>query len=102
MPPGPVIVPLSTFIKNNLTTLWDASTQSAFYTAFDAFVSADVSVIVNGKETSRAAYAQMLWQAREGAKSVKLRFEESNDVPTDPHEIEPVSYSFLSASRGEG
>ncbi len=61
-PGGPIILPLTTYVEQSLTSMLQTSTSDdAFTTAFDAFFSKEMKDITfNGKKLTRDKYmAQM-------------------------------------------
>ena len=52
--------PLNTWAEQHLTTVLTAQSQSNFTTAFDDFISNDVSITYNGVGISREDYQQQL------------------------------------------
>ncbi|KAJ7062295.1 hypothetical protein C8F01DRAFT_127712, partial [Mycena amicta] len=78
--------PLKTWAQQHLTAVLKATTQSAFNTAFDAFIAKDASITVNGKHVTRDAYKRTLEGFED--RSVDVKFNEMVEVPTSPNTIE--------------
>jgi len=55
-----VLPPLTTWTEEHLTTLIQASTQDAFDTAFDNFISQNVDITFNGAPLTRDQYKQQV------------------------------------------
>ena len=56
----PVLLTLDSWVQQHITTLYSAKTADDFNTAFDAFISQNVIIKVNGKPMSRDQYKTLI------------------------------------------
>ena len=56
----PVLLTLDSWIQQHITTVYSAKTADDFNTAFDAFISQNVIIKVNGKPMSRDQYKTLI------------------------------------------
>ncbi|KAJ7216020.1 hypothetical protein GGX14DRAFT_607163 [Mycena pura] len=73
---------LTTFTEEHLSAILKATTQGEFDAAFDAFVSKDATIILNGERISLAEYHKALSGGFD-VESVDVRFLGAVEVPTD-------------------
>ena len=56
----PVLLTLDSWVQQHITTVYSAKTADDFNTAFDAFISQNVVIKVNGKPMSRDQYKTLI------------------------------------------
>ena len=56
----PVLLTLDSWVQQHVTTVYSAKTADDFDTAFDAFISQNVIIKVNGKPMSREQYKTLI------------------------------------------
>ncbi|RPD53646.1 hypothetical protein L227DRAFT_383620 [Lentinus tigrinus ALCF2SS1-6] len=56
----PVLLTLDSWVQQHITTLYSAKTADDFNTAFDAFISNNVTIKVNGKSMTRDQYKTLI------------------------------------------
>ena len=56
----PVLLTLDSWVQQHVTTVYSAKTADDFNTAFDAFISQNVIIKVNGKPMSREQYKTLI------------------------------------------
>ena len=56
----PVLLTLDSWVQQHITTVYSAKTADDFNTAFDAFISQNVIIKVNGKPMSRDQYKTLI------------------------------------------
>ena len=56
----PVLLTLDSWVQQHITTVYSAKTADDFNTAFDAFISQNVIIKVNGKPMSRDKYKTLI------------------------------------------
>ena len=56
----PVLLTLDSWVQQHITTVYSAKTVDDFNTAFDAFMSQNVIIKVNGKPMSRDQYKTLI------------------------------------------
>lgn len=82
-----VLLPLTTWAEQQLTALFQATDQTAFDAAFDAFVAAQpTSLVVNGEPLSRDAYKAQIWKDKFLEAGAQVRFLGVNSVPSNPQQ----------------
>ena len=89
--PGPVILTLGSWAQQHLTEVYTATTQSAFVSAFDAFVAPRAAITVNGAAESRDAYQQLLF-AQELDPSKSVHFISLTALPSGPNDWLDIDY----------
>ncbi|KAJ7468719.1 hypothetical protein FB451DRAFT_1560410 [Mycena latifolia] len=78
-----VLPPLRTWAEQHLSSIIKATTQTAFDSAFDAFLSKNATVTVNGKHISRDAYKKQLQGEGFDEAGAIVTFGGAVEVPTD-------------------
>lgn len=80
---GPRIVPLDTWLEQHLQEIISATTKSAFEAAFNAAISKNVSITLNGKHISRSEYMQHIWDDETHERTGTVTFKGVVAVPND-------------------
>ena len=84
--------------QQHLTTIFQATDETSFGEAFDAFIAAQpTSIVVNGQPLSRDAYKAQIWRDKFLEAGAQVRFLGVNAVPSDPQQ--PVTVRPLPLSR---
>ncbi|GBE87226.1 hypothetical protein SCP_1004730 [Sparassis crispa] len=87
-----VLLSLINWTESLLTAILNATTEATFNEAFDAFLSQDVHITVNGKHVTREQYKKQLssekWTERT-SDPASVAFEGAVEVPADKNE--PIS-----------
>ena len=91
----PIILPLDTWAENGLQTIFSATTQSAFNSAFDAFFSQKVEIVVNGHHVSREHYKAAIYKVTSNEVSANVQYDKSVLVPADSKDPAAVSPRYL-------
>lgn len=91
MPPGPVILTLSSWVQQHLREVITANSQSAFTDAMNAFVAPNAQITFNGASISRADYVQQIWQPQQHESNATLSFLGIIENPKDTSAIVQVS-----------
>ncbi len=76
------LLSLGDYAKFHITQIYTVSTAD-FDRAFDAFISKQVSITLNGKRISRADYEKHLQQERSNAQSSQIDFTGVVEGPTN-------------------
>jgi len=78
-----VILPLKSWAQSHISAILQATTKSAFDSAFDAFLAKDVKVTLNGKAISRDAYKVELSREKFDEEGAQVTFGGVVQVPKD-------------------
>ncbi|RPD76785.1 hypothetical protein L226DRAFT_521524 [Lentinus tigrinus ALCF2SS1-7] len=93
-----IVLPnLPNWVQQHITTLYSAKTPEAFSSAFDAFISQDVSIKVNGKPMSRAQYKQMVQGEITGDVGAEVTFNGVVSVPADDKDLRAIGTGTVGA-----
>lgn len=95
-----VLPPLSTWVKNHITTIIQATTQAAFNQAFDDFLEQKATITVNGQATSRDAYKAQLQGENFEEVAATVTFNGAVEVPKDA--TNTVEVGIFTVSFGAG
>jgi len=74
---------LTNWLKQHVTTLYTVTDTSAFDDAFDAFLTKDASITVNGAKITRDQYKQQLLGQKFEESGAQVNFLASVEVPAD-------------------
>lgn len=88
-----VLPDLPNWVQQRITALYSAKTAEDFSSAFDAFVSQDASIRVNGKPTSRAQYKEMIQGEITGDVGAQVSFNGIASVPSDDKDLRAIGVS---------
>ena len=77
----PVLLTLDSWVQQHITTVYSAKTADDFNTAFDAFISQNVVIKVNGKPMSRDQYKKLVMGEITGDFSADISFNGIVSVP---------------------
>lgn len=80
-PGGPEIVPLTLWTENHITAIYKATNLADFDKAFDAFISKDAQITLNGRKLTREEYKLQLVGETFAEKSANVSFLGAVDVP---------------------
>lgn len=83
-----VLPPLSKWAQQHLTTIYQAVKSEDVNSAFDAFISQDVKITLNGKSITRDQYKQSIKGEKFAEASAQVNFVGTVEVPDD--EDQPV------------
>ena len=82
-----VLPPLTSWAQSHLTAIFQATDESTFSDAFDAFIAAQpTSIVVNGKRLSRDAYKAQVWKDKFLEAGAEVRFLGTNSVTSNPEQ----------------
>lgn len=84
--PGPVVIPLTQWAEDSISAIYNATTESNFNDAFDAFLLKDAKITVNGKHLSVAQYKQKLVDQKILEQSAQVSYKGAVSVPKNPNE----------------
>jgi len=84
--PGPVVIPLTQWTEESISALYNATTQTSFNSALDAFLLKDAHITVNGKHLTRDQYKQLLQGEQILERSAEVSFNGSVEVSKNPDE----------------
>lgn len=88
-----IVLPLTTWAKTHLQAILTATTEAAFDSAFNQFVSHNAHITVNGKHVARSLYKeQLMGESAVNKLSATVKFDGAVEVPTDPKEPIKVQY----------
>ena len=82
---------LSTFAENGLKAIYEATSEKALDSAFDAFFAKNVEFIVNGKKTTHDQYKARLWNEKRNERTATVNFAGAVEVPSDDKHPRDVS-----------
>ncbi|KZT67865.1 hypothetical protein DAEQUDRAFT_693415 [Daedalea quercina L-15889] len=80
---GPEVLPLTTWVENNISAIYKASTSDAFNEAFNAFLHEDAQIYVNGNCLTRHEYKRQLQNQKLGEYCASVTFSNAVQVPVD-------------------
>ncbi|KAF7373248.1 hypothetical protein MSAN_00533700 [Mycena sanguinolenta] len=83
-----VLPPLKTWAQGHLSSIIKATTQTAFDSAFDAFVSKNATITVNGKKVSRDEYQKQLQGEEFDEAGADVQFNGAVEVPAESNSIQ--------------
>jgi hypothetical protein len=83
-----VLPPLKTWAEQHLSSIIKATTQTAFNSAFDAFLSKSANITVNGKHVSRDAYMKLLQGEGFDEAGATVKFTDAVEVPSESNSIQ--------------
>ena len=92
-----VLPPLRFWAEGHLSSILKATTESTFNDAFDAFLSKNATITVNGQHLSRDRYRQqLLGESAVNKESASVKFDGVVEVPTD--QDQPVKVRSVAPS----
>ena len=83
---------LSDWAEQRITAIYNATTETDFDIAFNAFISSKCHIIVNGKEMTREQYRQQLRREKSGESSAQVKF--LGNVAVDNKARQFVCFAF--------
>ncbi|KAJ6476358.1 hypothetical protein C8R45DRAFT_1102616 [Mycena sanguinolenta] len=83
-----VLPPLKTWAQQHLSSIIQATTQTTFNSAFDAFVSKNATITVNGKKVSRDEYQKQLQGEGFDEAGATVQFSGAVEVPLEGNSIQ--------------
>jgi len=83
-PGGPIQQSLTEWTESSISDIYSATAENSFDTVFNAFLSDDARITVNGKHLTRDQYKQLLRGEQTLEHSANVTFNNSVAVPTDP------------------
>ncbi|KAI0705970.1 hypothetical protein C8T65DRAFT_577417 [Cerioporus squamosus] len=92
-----VLPDLPNWVQQRVTALYSAKTAEDFSAAFDAFISQNVSIKVNGKPTSRAQYKQMIQGEITEDVGAQVSFNGIVSVPSDDKDLRAIGTGSVGA-----
>ncbi|TFK80789.1 hypothetical protein K466DRAFT_503282 [Polyporus arcularius HHB13444] len=92
-----VLPDLPNWVEQRITALYSAKTADAFSSAFDAFISQDASIKVNGKPTSRDEYKQMIQGEITGDVGAQVTFNGIASVPSEDKDLRAIGTGSVGA-----
>ncbi|EMD41322.1 hypothetical protein CERSUDRAFT_89890 [Gelatoporia subvermispora B] len=96
--PGPVLVKLIPYAELHIQNIFSATSQADFDEAFDAFISQNASITVNGKQLTRHEYKQRLQSENPFLQSSIVTFSNAVAVPQPDDEITGAVGLFYNAT----
>ncbi|OBZ77565.1 hypothetical protein A0H81_02238 [Grifola frondosa] len=78
-----VLPSLTDWTEQRVTALLTTTTEADFNTAFDAFLSKNVTITVNGQDLTRDQYKQQLRQEKFDEAFAQVQFSGAVEVPAD-------------------
>lgn len=78
-----VLPTLTNWTEQHLTSIFQATAQADLNDAFDAFISEDASITINGQKTSRDDYMRQLKIEKVLEASASMKFLGTVEVPVD-------------------
>ena len=90
-----VLLPLSKWAQQHITTIYQAVEATNFDSAFDAFISKDVKVTFNGNPITRDQYKQDIKGEKFAETSAQVQFIGTVEVPDDEDQPVLVSISYF-------
>ncbi|KAF7345040.1 hypothetical protein MVEN_01666900 [Mycena venus] len=82
-----VLPPLKTWAEQHLSSIIKATTKTAFDSAFDAFLSKNAKITVNGKHVSRDDYQKQLQGEGFDEAGATVQFSGAVEVPSESNSI---------------
>ncbi|KAI0702773.1 hypothetical protein C8Q76DRAFT_802360 [Earliella scabrosa] len=92
-----VLPDLSTWAQRHITAVYSATTAEEFNSAFDAFVSEDVKITVNGKSMSREEYKQMVQGEITADVGAEVSFNGVVAVPSEDKDLRAIGTGTVGA-----
>ncbi|KAJ7922543.1 hypothetical protein B0H13DRAFT_2317384 [Mycena leptocephala] len=83
-----VLPPLKTWAEQHLSSIIKATTKPAFDSAFEAFLSKQAKITVNGKSVSRDDYQKQLEGEGFGEAGAAVHFTGAVEVPSESNDIQ--------------
>ncbi|KAJ7743379.1 hypothetical protein B0H16DRAFT_1561617 [Mycena metata] len=83
-----VLPPLKTWAENQLSLIIKATSSTAFNSAFDAFLSKNATITLNGKHISREEYKTKLQGEGFDEAGATVHFSGAVEVPSEPNSIQ--------------
>jgi hypothetical protein len=91
-----VLPPLKAWAEQHLSSIIQATTKTAFDSAFDAFLSKNATITLNGKDISRDEYQKQLQGEGFDEAGATVQFSGAVEVPSEINSIQVgVSISVL-------
>jgi hypothetical protein len=91
-----VLPPLRSWAEQHLSSIIKATTQTAFDSAFEAFLSKHATITVNGKKVSRDEYKKQLQGEGFDEAGAIVQFSGAVEVPSESNSIQVSTLSFYS------
>jgi hypothetical protein len=83
-----VLPPLKTWAEQHLSSIIKATTKPAFDSAFEAFLSKQAKITVNGKSVSRDDYRKQLEDEGFDEAGAAVHFTGAVEVPSESNDIQ--------------
>ncbi|KAJ6542800.1 hypothetical protein B0H19DRAFT_1171954 [Mycena capillaripes] len=83
-----VLPPLKTWAEQHLSSIIKATTETAFDSAFEAFLSKHVTITVNGKNVSRDEYKKQLQGEGFDEAGATVEFSGAVEIPSENNSIQ--------------
>ena len=90
--PGPIVPSLILWTEGKLSAIFKATTQVAFDTAVNDFLSKDVEILLNGECVSREELKRTWQREKLNESSASVKFNSAIEVPKDPKTPVAVSH----------
>ncbi|THH28080.1 hypothetical protein EUX98_g6105 [Antrodiella citrinella] len=82
-----IVLPnLTNWLKQHITTLYTVTDRTAFNNAFNAFLTQDASITVNGKKVTKDEYMQQLLGQKFEESGAQVNFLATVEVPADQNQ----------------
>jgi hypothetical protein len=91
-----VLPPLRSWAEQHLSSIIKATTQTAFDSAFEAFLSKHATITVNGKNVSRDEYKKQLRGEGFDEAGAIVQFGGAVEVPSENNSIQVSTSPFYS------
>lgn len=90
-----VLPDLPTWVQRRITTLYSAKSADDFGGAFDAFVSENAKITVNGKSVSRDEYKKMIQGEIIADAGAEVTFNGLVSVPSEDKDLHAIGVRFF-------